>query len=217
MGAFKSMEDAGSLGNNADLRSLCRQMAIRMMELVEGIGIARITHDLLDDLTLLTLGPQLRGGANVRKGTASIQAVFEIIHTLVKGSRIRGTARSMELKNAAGRRVTIAFSSDPDIVIRERIGKNDLRNIIAIEVKGGTDYSNIHNRLGEAEKSHQKARKMGYVECWTVVNVAGLNANRARQESPSTNRFYVLSDILDARKEGFVDFRTRLRALTGIA
>ena len=188
-----------------------------MKELIDGIGITGVTRDLLDDLTLLTLGPQLRGGVNVRKGTASIQTVFEIIHTVVKGAKIRGTARSMELKNAAGRRVTIAFSSDPDIVIRERIGKSDFRNIIAIEVKGGTDYSNIHNRLGEAEKSHQKARKMGYVECWTVVNVAGLNPNRARQESPSTNRFYVLAEILDARKEGFVDFRARLRALTGIA
>jgi hypothetical protein len=32
---------------------------------------------------------------------------------------------------------------------------------VAVEIKGGKDYSNIHNRIGEAEKSHQKAKKEG--------------------------------------------------------
>jgi hypothetical protein len=40
-----------------------------------------------------------------------------------------------------------------------------VRSLAAIEIKGGRDYSNIHNRIGEAEKSHQKAEKQGYVEC----------------------------------------------------
>ncbi|MDR3122319.1 MAG: XcyI family restriction endonuclease [Treponema sp.] len=35
------------------------------------------------------------------------------------------------------------------IVIREELGENRYRNIVAIEVKGGKDFSNIHNRVGE--------------------------------------------------------------------
>lgn len=50
----------------------------------------------------------------------------------------------------------IEFAPDPDIVIREEFSKGKYRNIITIEVKGGTDFSNIHNRVGEAEKSHQR-------------------------------------------------------------
>ena len=44
-------------------------------------------------------------------------------------------------------------------------------NRIAIEIKGGTDVSNLHNRLGEAEKSHQNARLLGFTQFWTIINL----------------------------------------------
>lgn len=139
-----------------------------------------------------------------------------MIRTIVKDCAVNASEKRLELKNAAGRRVFIEFSSDPDIVIREAIAKKSFRNIIAIEVKGGTDASNIHNRLGEAEKSHQKARKNGYVECWTIVNVANLDQAKAAQESPSTNRFYQLADIVVDGTAQFADFCSRIVALIGI-
>ena len=45
-----------------------------------------MTQALLDDLTILTLGPQWRGGANNRKGTAGIinalrAGVRKVVHT----------------------------------------------------------------------------------------------------------------------------------------
>ncbi len=83
------------------------------------------------------------------------------------------------------------------------------RQLIAIEVKGGRDFSNIHNRIGEAEKSHQKARAAGFVECWTVVNVDKMDVETARRESPSTNRFYRLSDLVAADGSEYQDFRDR--------
>ena len=215
-GAFKSMEDTGRLPAGADLESLSQAMILRVCSLVDGIGIHRVTRDLIDDLTLLTLGPQLRGGANVKKGSASIEAVFELIRTIVKDSVTRASEKRLEIGNAAGRKVFIEFSSDPDIVIREAIAKKSFRNVIAIEVKGGTDFSNIHNRLGEAEKSHQKARKNGYVECWTIVNVAKLDRAKAAQESPSTNRFYQLADIVVGGTDEWSDFCSRIIALVGI-
>jgi len=90
------------------------------------------------------------------------------------------------------------------------------RNIITIEIKGGTDFSNIHNRLGEAEKSHQKAHQAGFVECWTVVNVDRINLEMARRESPSTNRFCRISKIVSKEGEEYIDFRNRIISLTGI-
>lgn len=87
---------------------------------------------------------------------------------------------------------------------------------IAIEVKAGEDFSNIHNRIGEAEKSHLKAKERGFVECWTVVNVDRIDMAMARRESSSTNRFYRLSDIVSATGDEYTDFRNRVIALIGI-
>jgi XcyI restriction endonuclease len=93
---------------------------------------------------------------------------------------------------------------------------SSLRNIVAIEVKAGVDFSNIHNRIGEAEKSHQKAKADGYVERWTVVNVDRVDMIMARQESPSTDRFYRLSRLDAGTGEEYQDFYNRVVALTGI-
>ena len=88
--------------------------------------------------------------------------------------------------------------------------------VIAIEIKGGHDVSNIHNRVGEAEKSHQKARKAGFVECWTIINVDRFDDAKLKRESPATDRFFRLSAIAAQAGSEFADFRSRLRSLTGV-
>jgi hypothetical protein len=218
VGRFQSMETKGILTENNEkgLIDLCKALIQSANALIDGMGAARISRELLDDLTLLTLGPQLRGGANVKKGTAGIVDVFQAIYEIVKDAATESNASKIEIVNAAGRKVFIEFAPDPDIVIREELRKNRFRNIIAIEVKGGTDFSNIHNRVGEAEKSHQKAKASGYVECWTVVNVNPINIEMAKRESPSTNTFYKLSDLKAAKGENYQDFKERITALTGI-
>lgn len=215
---FKSMEVKGILTskNSSALPDLCRGMVESAVALVDGIGIDRVSKDILDDLTLLTVGPQLRGGANVKKGVAGIVDVFQAIHDIVEHAATSSSASKIEIENAAGRSVLIEFAPDPDIVIREEFSKGKHRNIIAIEVKGGTDFSNIHNRVGEAEKSHQKARAAGYVECWTVVNVDRIDLAMARRESPSTNTFYRLSALNLADGDEYQDFKDRVISLTGI-
>jgi hypothetical protein len=215
---FKSMEVKGILTNKNDnaLPDLCKGLIGSAIALVDGIGIDRVSKDILDDLTLLTVGPQLRGGANVKKGVAGIVDVFQAIHDIVEHAATSSSASKIEIKNAAGRRVLIEFAPDPDIVIREEFRKGKHRNIIAIEVKGGTDFSNIHNRVGEAEKSHQKARAAGYVECWTVVNVDRIDMDMAQRESPSTNTFYRLSALKLADGDEYQDFKDRVISLTGI-
>jgi hypothetical protein len=152
----------------------------------------------------------------VQRGTSAIIQVFDVIQEIVKNSITQSSRHRIEIKNASGRRVLIEFAPDPDIVIREEIRDSNYRNLIAIEVKGGQDYSNIHNRIGEAEKSHQKARIVGYVECWTVVNVDRIDIEVARKESPSTNRFFRISDLLNPGSEERQTFSDLIISCVGI-
>jgi hypothetical protein len=215
---FKSMEERGRLAKAqmTDLPGLCVALCGSGALLLSGIGAAKVSAALLDDLTLLTLGPQLRGGANVRKGTAGIRTVFNAIHDIVKSHVVELSETDIKITNAAGRRVLITFASDPDIIIREEMRADQFRHLVAIEVKAGSDFSNIHNRIGEAEKSHRKAKVNGYVECWTVVNVDNIDIRMAGQESPTTDRFYRISALVKASGDDYQDFRDRVTSLTGI-
>lgn len=215
---FKAMEEQGLLStkNLEHLPAFCTVFCQAGTILLAGIGTAKIKPSLLDDLTLLTLGPQLRGGANVRRGTAGIRSVFNVLEEIVHASITNANETMIELNTAAGRRVLIEFASDPDIIIREEMRANMFRKVIAIEVKAGQDFSNIHNRIGEAEKSHQKAKANGFSECWTVVNVDKIDVAMAHRESPSTNRFYRISDLISGEGPDFQDFRDRVISLVGI-
>jgi hypothetical protein len=215
---FKSMEERGTIsaGQKSLLTELCVALCRSAAALINGLEDHMLNHQFLDSLSLLTLGPQLRGGANVKRGAVAITQVFHIIHDIVKNNIIRSSKEQIEIKNASGRVVYIEFASDPDIVIREKIRENSYRNLIAIEVKGGQDYSNIHNRIGEAEKSHQKARLSGYVECWTVVNVDRTNTDIAKKESPSTNRFFHMSGLCDSSSEEWQIFNDLVISSVGV-
>jgi len=142
--------------------------------------------------------------------------VFNLIRDIVHSSIVKLNSKQIEIVNAAKRTVFIEFSPDPDIIIREEMSNGMFRNTIAIEVKGGEDFSNVHNRIGEAEKSHQKARLAGYVECWTIINVDRINLSTARKESPSTNQFFKLSSLISRNGIEYNNFKSRVIALTGI-
>ena len=220
-GKFKAMEEKGiiskKIANSNGIKDLCQAFCQSAAVLLRGMDTLDINLELLKDLTILTVGPQLRGGANNTYGTAGIARVFGIIQKIVTSAIVKKTNKDMEIINAAGRKILIKFASDPDIIITEKIGTNRLRNIVAIEVKSGTDVSNIHNRIGEAEKSHQKAKKHGFTERWTVVNVNRLDMEKAKSESPSTDRFYLLSDLMENTSSNYEDFSQRILSLTGIA
>lgn len=218
LGRFAAMEEKGFLPPRVadEVEDLCHAFAERASELFGDIGPERLTIDLLDDLTLLTLGPQLRGSNNTKIGKLANQAVFELIQSIVAHAVERGMATRLELRNASKRKVVIAFSADPDISIVEEVSAKSVRNIIAIEIKGGADQSNIWNRLGEAEKSHRSAKQCGFVEFWTIYNVAKLDEAKAHEKSPSTNRFYSLPDLLASSSAAFEDFRDRLVSMVGI-
>jgi hypothetical protein len=218
LGRFVAMEEKGKVPPRVahEIDNLCHAFSTRASELIHEIGPKRLTLDLLDDLTLLTLGPQLRGSNNTKIGKLANQAVFELIHSIVAHAVEKEGPTKLELRNASNRKVVIAFSADPDISVSEEVSEKSQRNVVAIEIKGGGDQSNIWNRLGEAEKSHQSAKQRGFVEFWTIFNVPKLDLTKAREKSPTTNRFYSLPDLLASSSEAFSDFRNRLVSLVGI-
>ncbi|MFH1060839.1 MAG: XcyI family restriction endonuclease [Pseudomonadota bacterium] len=217
LSSYKSMEQKGLLSKmHADnLPTLCESLIASAVYLLEYTNEI-ISSNLLHELSLLTLGGQLRGRYNVKLGNTANEKVFNVIKQMVKHVATDISPRRIKLLNAAGNKIIIAFSSDPDLVIKEEIAEGKFYNKIAIEIKGGTDYSNIHNRLGEAEKSHRKARDARYVECWTVINVDRLDPELAHRESPTTDRFYQLSHLMQPEHPEYQDFHQRILSLIGI-
>lgn len=128
---------------------------------------------------------------------------------------IEESSAAIVIRNAAGRHVRIEFAADPDIAIREELASGKLNHRIAIEIKGGKDISNIHNRLGEAEKSHQKAKSMGFTQFWTMINV-DLDSETARQDSPTTTAFYNIDRISDRDSDEHAEFAEVLKAELGL-
>ncbi len=217
-GFFKSMESKGTISNDQkkELHECCKALVASASILLKSINEASISQSLFRDLTLLTLGSQLRGGRNNALGNAATKMVFELIKQIVKPAIISSTNTELILKNAAGREIVIKFASDPDIVVIEKLQSGKYKNRIAIEIKGGTDTANAHNRLGEAEKSHQKAKNAGFIECWTLIG-AKVDQETANKESPTTNRLYHIPYIMDEDSSEYQDFKENIIALVGIA
>lgn len=216
-GIFKNMETKGTLSKEQEeaLEDLCAALIHSASLLLQSIKQSPISQQLFRDLTLLTLGAQLRGGRNNDLGIAATRMIFDMIKKIVTKSIIKETENSITVKNAAGRLITIQFASDPDIIILETFESGKVVNRIAIEIKGGTDSANAHNRLGEAEKSHQKAKNDGFIECWTLIG-AQVDLKMAKKESPTTNKFYYIQDLVDNESQQYKDFVESIMSLVGI-
>lgn len=179
-------------------------------------GLPDLSQDTCRSLTLLTLGPQFRGSRNVYLGIEAIGTVFALIKAIVSDRITEEGQTYLTVTSAAGRVYRIEFAPDPDIAIRQVLENGSRRNRIAVEIKGGTDFSNIHNRLGEAEKSHQKARGEGFTQFWTVINVADIEPTVWKQETPTTNELFYLERIADVRSSEHARFREYLVSELGI-
>jgi len=214
---FKKMENDGVLTEATGdlLKPLCESLIESSWILVN--GLPDLSQDTLKSLTLLTLGPQFRGSRNVNLGIEAIRTVFALTKAIVS-DRIKDEGPAyLEVTSAAGRVYRIEFAPDPDIAIRQVLEDGSYRNRIAIEVKGGTDFSNIRNRLGEAEKSHQKAKGDNFTQFWTVVNVAAnIESSVWKQETPTTNELFYLEQITDVRSNEYARFREYLVSELGI-
>ena len=198
-GRFMKLEDGDVLSDRqrsnliAQLPALCRSWMASAEKLVEAAPGLSIRD--AEDLQLLTLGAQLRGSENNRIGDAATREVFEIVREAL-GARVDEETKRTLLIEGNGEAVwEVSFAADPDVTVIHR-GPTSDRRALCIEIKGGGDVSNVHNRIGEAEKSHQKARADGFEECWTIVRAA-VDWEQAHLESPSTSQFFGLDGLLE--------------------
>ncbi|MGB6946464.1 MAG: XcyI family restriction endonuclease [Bryobacteraceae bacterium] len=216
MGPFKSMETRGLLNprKRPNLEYFCGAMAGSLAELVRQIS-PNITPRDVSELPLLTPGAQLYGSNNNAIGKQATLDVFLSVVEIVKGFVVSQDNTKIVVNNASKRKVIIALSGDPDIRIQEEF-EGRLRNILAIEIKGGTDVSNAHNRAGEAEKSHRKAKKQDFRDYWTVISLAGVDPNMLQQESPTTNSWFDVAQVLARDGNDWNEFRSRFAGAVGI-
>lgn len=215
LGRFKSMEESStaSAASRPLIPDFCRAMAAPLAELVR--QIPNLSNRDISELPLLTYGSQLQGSHNTAIGKQAMQGVLVAISEIVAKHLIKKEPKRLTVRNAAGRAVAISLSHDPDVAIDEQIG-NVTHKKVAIEVKGGTDLSNAHNRAGEAEKSHLKAKRRGYPEFWTIISKAGLDVERLRAESQTSNHWFDVAEVLARKGQDWDDFRRRVAGVVGI-
>lgn len=194
---FEAMEDQQEIRARAEplIDDLCTEMNEAMYVLLTSLPRGTLARDVVE-LPFLTLGSQADGSWRTQIGTAATTDVFEAMKAVVKnqGRSYVETESTITMTNSAGREVTLALAPDPDVVIRETVNGQDVYKV-AIEIKGGGDYSNVHNRAGEAEKSHQKARAAGAQDCWTIISLQNADVGRLRQESPTTREWLDVEQV----------------------
>lgn len=214
MGRFKNMEEVGTVSKQKPhIPAFCRAMVKPLSELVR--QIPAITDRDLHELPLLTFGSQLQGSNNTLIGKTAMKEVFAAVKEIVAKHIEKETDNRLTLKNSTGRTVFVSLSHDPDVCVQEQVGDR-IHHRVAIEVKGGTDVSNAHNRAGEAEKSHQKAKKFGFTEFWTIISKQGVEVRKLMAESPTTNQWFDVAEVLARRGRDWDDFRQRLAGACSI-
>lgn len=211
---WESSEPSGTVDAD-EVRDLCGRLIKAGYQLLDSLD--QVTHSFLHELTLLTLGSQFRGSYNNLIGNTAAEQVFDLIKSILhrRQRELAENEHVVSVNNASGRQVTIRLAADPDVLFTEELPQR-LRHVLAIEIKGGADRSNLANRLGEAEKTHLKYKKRyAGVQCWTIVGVQDLT-DKDRANSPSTDKFYVLNEILDGTTAASVQFEEDVVALIGL-
>jgi len=216
---FQRLENDGLVESRIEpqVPSLCRTLCATgslLVELIEDVSLATV-----NELQILTLGAQFRGSGNVKVGQNATDSFFSFLKDLLSPYNPQVKGRQLTFLNDSKLSVVVRFGSDPDVSITQRLAAEE-RKLVAIELKGGTDVSNIWNRIGEAEKSHLKAKGKGYNELWTVARVDLTNDpalhQKARSQSPSTTRFFCLDRIADPTMPEAITFRQVLGSMMGV-
>jgi hypothetical protein len=216
---FQRLENEGVVEPRTEplLSRLCTSLCATGGMLLD--AIKDVSLGTVFELQLLTVGPQFKGGGNVKVGQSAIDSFFMLLKSLLSPYNPKVKGRRLTFLNDSKLTVVVRVASDPDVSITQRL-ETEERKLVAIELKGGTDASNIWNRLGEAEKSHLKAKAKGFHELWTVtrVDLTALPAleNKASAQSPSTTRFFFLDRIADATTPDALTFRQVLGSMMGV-
>lgn len=192
-----------------------------LTELVEATKLLKPLDDRdLNDLALLTLGPTLQGGRNNVIGQQASADVFAAVYGLVRPWLTLDTQARIQFQIPDGDVYELLVGSDPDISLSQLALRDGVvaarQPLVAMEIKGGEDVSNAHNRAGEAEKSHLKAIEQGYLNRWTIMVMRGLDRQLLRVETPSSTGLFDTGEI---RRQSGVDwdsFRRLFGTIIGV-
>jgi len=216
---FQGLENDGrvDLRIEGQIAPLCRSLCATgcfLVALIEPVSLS-----IVNELQILTLGAQFRGSGNVKVGQDAVDSFFSLFKALLSPYNPKIKGRRLTFMNDSKLPVVVRFGSDPDVSITQHLDAEE-RKLVAIELKGGIDVSNIWNRIGEAEKSHLKAKAKGYNELWTVARV-DLTTDpaihkKARAQSASTTRFFFLDRIADTTTADAMTFRQVLGSMMGV-
>lgn len=214
--SLKKAETSGVLSEAqaAKLPEFCKVMSAGLHDLLSQLSPDLSLQDL-QELPVLTLGSQFQGANNNTIGKKATHDVFQSIGKIVEEFVLERTDRVLKVRNASGRTVTVTLASDPDVTVKEAFG-DQAHAQLAIEIKGGTDKSNAHNRAGEAEKSHQKAKNKGFRDFWTLIALTGLDIAKLQGESPTTTQWFDVAQVLARKGENWEDFKERFSGAVGI-
>ncbi|MGH9582956.1 MAG: XcyI family restriction endonuclease [Bryobacteraceae bacterium] len=216
---FQRLENDGIVRHDLEalIPAFCRSLARTGEMLLEAVN--SVSLSVVNDLQVLTLGAQLRGSGNVKLGQNATDSFFGLMKVLLAAYNPKVKGHAIGFQNDSKLPVSVRFGSDPDVSITLKLEAEE-RKLVAIELKGGMDVSNIWNRLGEAEKSHAKAKASGFNELWTVTRI-DLNSDpelhkKARRQSASTTRFFFLDRIADPTTPEAISFRQVLGSIMGV-
>jgi hypothetical protein len=210
MAPFRKMESEGVLlpATRQLLPGFCIAMGEVLAELIRAISPVLSARDIAE-LQLLTLGSNFYGSANNAIGQVATKGVLEAIAVALDRNVVERRARSLVVGTEDGRTYSVSLANDPDVAVRETTG-GESRNLVAIEIKGGSDAANVYNRGGEAEKSHQGVKDR-YQQCWTIIRTSGIDFDKLKRGSPSTDVWFDTSQILAQKGEDWDDFVLRIR------
>lgn len=129
-GVFATMEEKGRISKEQShlLRDLCDSLNEATWQLISGIS-QKLTAENIRELTLLTLGPQLRGGHNVEIGADATEELFQTFQRTLTPYTPSVKDKTIRLTNAKGNEIVIEFGSDPDIKIFEMTGFGERQNL----------------------------------------------------------------------------------------
>lgn len=214
MGPFQKMEREGVLVSSTRLLlpEFCAAMSNVIADLIRQIASTLSSRDV-HDLQLLTLGSNFYGGTNNTIGQAATLGIFAALAKFFDDTVSSRTDKVLAISTPAGRTFSVVSANDPDVSITETTGGGD-RNLVAIEIKGGSDTANVYNRGGEAEKSHQAAKAKGYGECWTVIRTSGIDLAKLMRGSQATDFWFDTTEVLAGSGVGWDEFERHLRRIT---
>ena len=219
---FKPMEHDGRITKNfeQEINNLCYAINFAMGNLLKSVNRSTLTQDL-ESLPLMTLGVYADGVWRNIIGTQAALHVFGTIKQIVKLSDadiITDEDKCLRFKNGAGAIYRVIPSSDPDISVF--LEEPSEEKLLCIEIKGGQDVANVHNRAGEAEKAHLKASQAGWPEKWTVIYLVGLQhkqADKLLTESPSTDAWFDINEVCAQSGKTYESFKHTLAVKFDIA